>query len=151
MLLSIRPFRTNLYEILIKIQNFSFTEMHLNISSVKWWPFCPGGYELTVMRVSSQDTAHAEIFATKPQHWFRLWLGTKQQAITLTNDDKDMWCHITSQGLKLLMKPSWMILDWCWIRKDICLWFKKFNTKVWTIILINIWFNKTRTYHTCDD
>ena len=33
-------------KILIKIQNFSFTKMHLKISSVKWWPFCPGGYDL---------------------------------------------------------------------------------------------------------
>ena len=34
---------TNFSEILIKIQNFSFTKMHLKISSVKWRPFCPGG------------------------------------------------------------------------------------------------------------
>ena len=30
-------------EILIKIENFSFKEMHLNILSVKWQPFCQGG------------------------------------------------------------------------------------------------------------
>ena len=34
-------------EIVIKIQNFSFTKMHLKISSEKWPPFCPGGDELT--------------------------------------------------------------------------------------------------------
>ena len=34
---------TNFSEILTKIENFSFTEMHLNISSVKWQPFCQGG------------------------------------------------------------------------------------------------------------
>ena len=45
-LLSIRPLGTNFSKILIKIQDFSFTEMHLNIVSVKWWPFCPGGDEL---------------------------------------------------------------------------------------------------------
>ena len=33
---------TNVSEILIKIQKFSFTKMHLKISSVKWRPFCPG-------------------------------------------------------------------------------------------------------------
>ena len=38
-LLPIGPLRTNL----IKIQNFSFTKMHLKTSSEKWWPFCPGG------------------------------------------------------------------------------------------------------------
>ena len=31
---------------LTKIQNFSLMKMHLKISSVKWWPFCPGGDEL---------------------------------------------------------------------------------------------------------
>ena len=36
----------NLQWILLKIQNFSFTKMHLKISSAKSWPFCPGGDEL---------------------------------------------------------------------------------------------------------
>ena len=34
-------------DILIKIENFSFTEMHLNVSSVKWQPFCQWGDGLT--------------------------------------------------------------------------------------------------------
>ena len=34
------PLRTNFSEILIKIQAFSLKKMHLNISSVKWRPFC---------------------------------------------------------------------------------------------------------------
>ena len=38
---------TNFSEILIKIQIFSFTKMHLKISSAKRRPFCPGGDELT--------------------------------------------------------------------------------------------------------
>ena len=46
-LLPIRPLGRNLNKILIKIQNFSFTKMHLKISSVKWQPFCPGRDELT--------------------------------------------------------------------------------------------------------
>ena len=41
-LLSIGPQGTNLSEILIKIQNFSFTKMYLKISSAIWRPFCPG-------------------------------------------------------------------------------------------------------------
>ena len=44
-LLSIEPFGTNFSEIVIKIQNFSFTKIHLNISPAKWRPFCPGGDE----------------------------------------------------------------------------------------------------------
>ena len=46
-LLLIGKFGTNFSEIRIKIQNFSFTKMHLKISSVKWQPFCPGVNELT--------------------------------------------------------------------------------------------------------
>ena len=46
-LLSIGPLGTNFSEILVKIQNFSFTKMHLKISSAKWRPFCPKGDELT--------------------------------------------------------------------------------------------------------
>ena len=38
---------TNLSKILIKIQNFSFTKMHLQISSAKRGPFCQRGDELT--------------------------------------------------------------------------------------------------------
>ena len=40
---SIGPLKTNFSEILIKTQNFSFTKMHLKISSGKRQLFCPGG------------------------------------------------------------------------------------------------------------
>ena len=48
-LLSIGTLATNFSEILTKIviQNFSFTKMHLKMSSGKWRTFCPGGDELT--------------------------------------------------------------------------------------------------------
>ena len=48
-LLSIGTLGPNSSEILLKIQNFSFTKMHQKISSAKWWPFCPGGDELRVV------------------------------------------------------------------------------------------------------
>ena len=41
-LLLIGSLGANFSEILIEIQNFPFTKMHLKISSVKWRPFCPG-------------------------------------------------------------------------------------------------------------
>ena len=41
-LFSIGPLGANFSEILIKIQNFSFTKMHMKISSAKRQPFCPG-------------------------------------------------------------------------------------------------------------
>ena len=43
---SITLLGTNLSDILTKIQKFSFTTMHLKISTAKVWPFCPGGDEL---------------------------------------------------------------------------------------------------------
>ena len=45
-LLPIGPLGTNLNDIRIEIQNFSFTKMHLKISFAKWCPFCPGEDEL---------------------------------------------------------------------------------------------------------
>ena len=36
------PLGTDFSEILTKIQNFSFTKMFLNTSSLKWRPICPG-------------------------------------------------------------------------------------------------------------
>ena len=49
-ILSIGPLGTNFSEILIKIQNLSFTKMHLKGSSAKWQPFCPGEDELMTLR-----------------------------------------------------------------------------------------------------
>ena len=47
-LLSIGPLGTSFSQIRIQIQNFSFTNVHLQISSAKWRPFCPGGDEAIV-------------------------------------------------------------------------------------------------------
>ena len=41
-LLSIRPSGTNFSEMITKIQKFSFTKMHMKISSAKRWPFVQG-------------------------------------------------------------------------------------------------------------
>ena len=42
--------------ILIKIQKFSFTKLHLKISSMKWRPCCPGADELSMWdrKIASQ-------------------------------------------------------------------------------------------------
>ena len=45
-ILSNGPLGTNISETPIKIWRFSFTKMHLIMSSAKWWPFCLG---LTVL------------------------------------------------------------------------------------------------------
>ena len=46
---SIEPLETNC-GILIKIQKFLFTKMHLKISFAKWRTFCPGGDELIYIK-----------------------------------------------------------------------------------------------------
>ena len=45
----IGPFGTNLSEILIGIQTFSFKKLHLKTSSAKWRLFCLGLNELTLL------------------------------------------------------------------------------------------------------
>ena len=48
-ILLIGPLGTNFSEILIGIQTFSFTKMHLKMSSAKWRPFCLGPNELNTL------------------------------------------------------------------------------------------------------
>ena len=50
---NIGPLGTNVSEILIKLQNFSFTKMHMKISSAKWRTFCSGGDELITNNCSA--------------------------------------------------------------------------------------------------
>ena len=47
-ILSIEPQGTYFIEMLFEIEIFPFTKMRLNLSSAKWWSFCPGGDELKV-------------------------------------------------------------------------------------------------------
>ena len=44
--LSIGQLGTNFSEIWIQIKHFSFLKVHMKTSSMKWWPFCPGGDQL---------------------------------------------------------------------------------------------------------
>ena len=76
-LLSIGPLGTNFSEIVIKIQNFSFTKMHLKISSAKRWPFYPGGDELTENRGGNTNSNFVAVLleATKNQCWLDLILA----------------------------------------------------------------------------
>ena len=56
--ISIGPLGTNISEILIEIQTFSFTMMHLKLSSAKWRPFCPGGDEINKSSVRWQGSTY---------------------------------------------------------------------------------------------
>ena len=51
-ILLIGPLGTNFSEILIDIYTFSFTKMHLKMSSAKWHPFCLGLNVLSKMHAS---------------------------------------------------------------------------------------------------
>ena len=64
-ILLIGPLGTNLSEILVRIQTFSFKKMHLKMSSAKWRPFCLG------LNVLSLTDAHM------PQ-----WTGTSLVHVT---------------------------------------------------------------------
>ena len=57
---------TNFSEILIEILTFSFKKMYLKVSSVKWWPFCPGGDELMKL-------THGTITQWMPDAWTLLF------------------------------------------------------------------------------
>ena len=68
-ILSITPQGTYFNEILFEIQIFSFKKTHLNISSAKWRPFCPGGDE--IMAVSS---IYHRCSALIPRHNLANWV-----------------------------------------------------------------------------
>ena len=51
-ILLIGPLGTNLNEILVEIDKFSFKKMHLKMSSGKWRPFCLGLNVLMSMTVT---------------------------------------------------------------------------------------------------
>ena len=52
-ILLIGPLGTNISEIVIEIQIFSFRKMHLKMSSPKWRPFCRGLNVLNIMTIIS--------------------------------------------------------------------------------------------------
>ena len=57
---SIGPSETNFGKICIKIQSFSFTEMHLKMLFVRWWPSCSG--------VRALNDNHPCLCFSSPQH-----------------------------------------------------------------------------------
>ena len=78
MILSIGPLGTNLSEILIKIQNFSFTRIDPEISFTKWWPFCPGGRWVNTWNASRFRKI---LLYPKLTHWDRDTMAATSQTI----------------------------------------------------------------------
>ena len=89
-LLSIGPLGTNFSEILIKLRNFSFTKMHVKISSAKWQPFCPRGDELIIPLWQLSQIGGC---------W---WAGTYLVPRYLQLP----WWHVTAAGLILGLRPT---------------------------------------------
>ena len=81
-ILLIEPLGTKFSEILIEIHTFSFKKMHLEISSAKWRPFCPGGDELTLTLTKSltQMTSNGQTLNRKHPTWCH-----RQQVIIFGN------------------------------------------------------------------
>ena len=104
----IGPLGTNFSEILIEILTFSFKKMYLQVSSVKWRPFCLGLY---VLKQNSRMSArlHAVLlinvhgYMVDPIRW-HMHTRTSQQFDM--NDDCSMACWlmavITGSNNKLM-------------------------------------------------
>ena len=69
-LLSIGSLGKNVNEIVNKIQNFSFTKVHLKISAAKGWPFCPGGDESILRILNHEDRTKNKTWEQKSPSWF---------------------------------------------------------------------------------
>ena len=103
---------TNISEILVKIQNFSFTKMHLKLSSAKWWPFCPGGDEVMKPSLvlcaeslgycvrSQYKITHKSYVYWSAHHFFNKWFSWVWTA-------SSSWHHKMVQPLSL--KFAWII------------------------------------------
>ena len=61
-ILLIGPIGTNLIEIVIGIQTFSFKKMHLNMRSAKWRPFCHGLNALTHCQLREMEVHSPDSF-----------------------------------------------------------------------------------------
>ena len=64
-LLLIEPLGTNVSEISFEIQRFSFKKMPMNMSSVKWRPFCLG---LDALTMHSSSSAHSHFYSIT--YWY---------------------------------------------------------------------------------
>ena len=73
-LLSIGPLGIKFSTILLKMQNFSFTKMHLKLSSAKWRPFCPRGDELIGLGNKAEWKLDQNITIPIQENWFEIVL-----------------------------------------------------------------------------
>ena len=90
-LLSNGPLGTKSSEILIiKIQTFSSTKMHLKISSAKWRPNAFSWMKMLEFRLNVHWSVFQRVQFTTFQHWFRWWFGADQA----TSPYLKQWCLV---------------------------------------------------------
>ena len=106
-LLSIGPLGTNFSEILIKIQNFSFTKIHLKISSAKWRPFCPGGDQINKENTIKRSALHA-LYCTQTMMYKNLSCMLHQQfTLIITKIFLLITCIVTIVLINYMYKEIW--------------------------------------------
>ena len=105
----------------MKIQNFSFTKMHLKISSAKWRAFCEGGDALTLVVPKPEYSGILRSIAWSmkrlmPDHqhtWHSSWLWrvndslTRNYFIYLGHSRNEKWQKIPIYFIFPKIHPKW--------------------------------------------
>ena len=93
-LLSIGPLATQFIEMLIEIPTFSFTKMHLKMSSGKWRPFCLGLNVLTCEQATSHYLKHwmPSVLTYMCVTWLQWGKGYLRSRMIFLKADKE-WCQ----------------------------------------------------------
>ena len=98
-LLSIGPLRTNFGDIVSKIQNFSFTKMHLKISSAKRQPFVHGGDDLINDSVQVSPIA---VVTSSITYFLLMWMRDifkHNKTIPLKAEGHSWYCNFEYRNL----------------------------------------------------
>ena len=101
-ILLIGPLGTNLNEILIGIQTFSFKKMQLKMSSAKWHPFCLGLNVLTLLMPKTDYSQITRLIAWLLMPWLLASPGHQQPCYWL----QDRWIFIFHEEGFQLPLPS---------------------------------------------
>ena len=129
-ILLIGPLGTNVSEIRIKIHNFSFTKMHLKMSSGKWRPFCPGGDELNqnAVEVGVCMRSHIQEFLldkiTYPSHIPMMTSSNGNIRSPVNSPHKGQWRGALMFSLICALNKLLSTQSWGW-------WFETPSRSLW--------------------
>ena len=122
--LSIGPLKTNSTEIWIKILTFTFKKMRLEMSSVRWHPFCPGWDEFTNQLCTiTIITPHAWVVRQATTGWpilVRGWFSLitpnlcmdRLNEVTRGHLGSTAHCNMPLWGYSLLLTGEIVSLKW---------------------------------------